>query len=156
MTRGILDTSVLIDLHVGAVSTAVLPDEMAITSLSLGELGFGVAVAANDWVRTDRQARLDHYRETFRDNTIPYDADAAMLFGRVVGSLLGCGKHAIRRRTIDLQIAAVAVSRQIPLYTVNHRDFDGIVGLDVVGVERLPQSNASGETVPSRTSASAR
>lgn len=134
-TRGILDTSVLIDLHVGAVSTDALPDEQAITSLSLGELGFGVVVASTDEARLDRQARLDHYRELFRGNTIPYDAEAALLFGRVVGSVLGSGKQAIRRRTVDLQMAAIAVSRQVPLYTVNHADFQGIAGLEVVAVE---------------------
>lgn len=144
MTRGILDTSVLIDLHVGAVSIDALPDEQAITSLSIGELGFGVAVAPNDRVRLDRQARLDYFRETFRASTFPYDGDAALLFGRVVGSVLGSGKQAIRRRTVDLQIAAIAVSRQIPLYTVNHRDFGGIAGLDVVPVGRLAPADPPG------------
>ena len=137
MTRGILDTCVLIDLHVGVVSTGALPDEQAITSLSIGELGFGVAVAASDKDRLDRQARLDHYRELFRNSTIPYDAEAAMLYGLVVGSVLGRGKQAIRRRTVDLQMAAIAVARQLPLYTVNHADFDGIAGLEIVAIERL-------------------
>lgn len=137
MTRGILDTCVLIDLHLGAVSVDALPDEQAITSLSLGELGFGVAVASTDDDRADRQARLDHYRDLFRSSTFPYDADAAMQYGRVIASVLRHGKQAIRRRSVDLQIAAVAVRRQVPLYTVNHRDFEGIAGLDVVPVERL-------------------
>lgn len=143
MTRGILDTSVLIDLHDGAVSDDALPDEQAITSLSLGELGFGVAVATDGRVRIDRQARLDYYREKFRDSTIPYDAEAAMLFSRLVESVLGSGKRAISRRTIDLQMAAIAVSRQIPLYTVNHADFAGIAGLEVIPVERLAPSGPS-------------
>ena len=127
----------MIDLHVGAVSTDVLPDEQAITALSLGELGFGVAVAPTEKDRLDRQARLDHYREIFRNSTIPYDAEAAMLYGLVVGSSLQHGKHAIRRRPVDLQMAAIAVARQLPLYTVNHADFEGIAGLQVVAVERL-------------------
>lgn len=135
-TRGILDTCVLIDLHVGRVSEEGLPDEHAITSLSLGELGFGVAVAPTDQDRRDRQTRLDRYRELFRASTIPYDTEAAMLFGLVVGSVLDGGKHAVRRRTIDLQIACVAISRHLPLYTVNHADFTGITGLDVVPVHR--------------------
>lgn len=137
MSRGILDTSVLIDLHVGAVSTDSLPDEQAITSLSLGELSFGVAVASTAADRLDRQARLDRYRELFRDATIPYDTHAAMLYGLVVGSVLEHGKRAIRRRTVDLQIAAIAVARQLPLYTVNYTDLQGVAGLDVVPVERL-------------------
>lgn len=139
MSRGILDTCVLIDLHLGLVSTDGLPDEQAITSLSLGELGFGVAVAPTDEDRLDRQARLDRYRELFRSSTIPYDADAAMLYGLVVGSILEHGKQAIRRRTVDLQIAAIAVARQLPLYTVNHADFQGITGLEVVPVERIAE-----------------
>lgn len=137
MTRGILDTSVLIDLHNGAVQPDALPDEQAITSLSLGELGFGVAVASNAQVRLDRQSRLDFYRDRFRHSTIPYDADAALLFGLIVTSVLGSGKRAIRRRTVELQMAAIAVSRQVPLYTVNHADFHGIIGLEVVAVDRL-------------------
>lgn len=136
MSRGILDTCVLIDLHVGAVSTGALPDEQAITALSLGELSFGVAVAATTADRLDRQARLDRYRELFRGATFPYDADAAMLFGLVVSSIREHGKGAIRRRTVDLQIAAIAIAHQLPLYTVNHTDFEGIAALDVVPIER--------------------
>lgn len=144
MSRGILDTCVLIDLHVGAVSADALPDEQAITALSLGELGFGVAVATTDRDRLDRQVRLDHYRDLFRDTTLPYDAQAAMLFGMVVAGVLAEGKHAIRRRTVDLQMAAIAVARQLPLYTVNHADFDGIAGLEVMPVERwAPPTNAA-------------
>lgn len=136
MSRGILDTCVLIDLHVGSVSVESLPDEQAITALSLGELGLGVAVAPTDRDRLDRQARLDLYRELFRNSTLPYDADAAMLFALVAGSLLARGRQAIRRRTVDLQMAAIAISRQLPLYTVNHADFAGIAGLEVVPVAR--------------------
>jgi toxin FitB len=139
MSRGILDTCVLIDLHVGTISTDALPDEQAITSLSLGELGFGVAVAPTDKDRLDRQARLTHYRELFRNSTIPYDADSAMLFGLVVGALLERGKQAIRRRTIDLQIASIAVHHQLALYTVNHVDFEGIAGLEVIPVARVAE-----------------
>lgn len=137
MSRGILDTCVLIDLHVGAVSPDDLPDEQAITTLSIGELGFGVAVAGTVEDRVDRQARLAHFRELFRDSTLSYDVDAALLFGQVVGSILASGKQALRRRTVDLQIAAIAVSRRAPLYTVNHADFDGIAGLEVIPVPRL-------------------
>ncbi|HRE00280.1 MAG TPA: hypothetical protein PLV68_03215, partial [Ilumatobacteraceae bacterium] len=131
MTRGILDTCVLIDLHADAVSTDALPDEQAITSLSLGELSFGVVVAPTATDRLDRQTRLDHYRDLFRNATIPYDTAAAMLFGLVVNSVLERGKGSIRRRTVDLQMAAIAVAHQLPLYTVNHTDFQGITGLTV-------------------------
>jgi tRNA(fMet)-specific endonuclease VapC len=39
-----------------------------------------------------------------------------------------------RARAYDALIAAVAVSRQLPVYTVNPRDFEHISGLELVAV----------------------
>lgn len=57
---------------------------------------------------------------------IPFDADAARTYGRVVAAVVAVGRKP-RRRIADLMIASVAITEGLPLFTTNPDDF---VGLD--------------------------
>ncbi len=128
--RGILDTSTVILL--GRFSDpASLPDEPVITTVTLAELSVGPLVATQEGERAARQARLQQAESDFEP--LPFDADAARAFGRVAASLRQAGRK-VQARTYDAMIAAVAVASDLPLYTVNPQDFEGIDGLDLRSV----------------------
>jgi predicted nucleic acid-binding protein len=64
---------------------------------------------------------------------LPFDAESARAFGRVAASLRKAGRKPTAR-AFDALIAAVAVANDLPLYTVNPKDFTGIEGLELVPV----------------------
>jgi predicted nucleic acid-binding protein len=59
---------------------------------------------------------------------LPFDADAARLYGRVFAAVQAAGRNA-RPRLADLLIAATAAANGLSLFTRNANDF--------VGLERL-------------------
>jgi tRNA(fMet)-specific endonuclease VapC len=122
--RGILDTCTLIDL-VG-LDPATLPAEPLITAITLAELSVGPHVARTDAERAARQAHLQQAEADF--DPIPFDAPAARAFGQVASSLRAAGRKPAAR-AYDALIAATALSRNLPLYTLNPSDFAGITGL---------------------------
>jgi predicted nucleic acid-binding protein len=118
--RVLLDTSVLI----GAESPGEL--EGAISAASLAELHFGVLVAASDDERARRSQRLGIVEATF--DPLPVDAAVAREWGRLAAALVGRGGKP-RRRAVDLVIAATANAHQVPLLTLNAKDFDLLADL---------------------------
>jgi hypothetical protein len=130
MSRGILDTSTLILL--GRISDSrPLPDEPLITTVTLAELSVGPLVASSEPERSSRQAHLQLAEADF--DPLPFDADAARAFGQVGASLRRAG-HKPATRAYDAMIAAIAVSKGLPIHTCNPIDFAGIDGLEVVVV----------------------
>lgn len=131
MTSGLLDTSVVIDWDDPAVS-AVLPDQSAISALTLAELAAGPHVAASTVERARRQARLQQVEAAF--DPIPFDTVSARSFGLIVAAVTQTGRTH-RRRMADLLIAATCHANQLALYTRNPEDFSGLDSLiDVVAV----------------------
>jgi predicted nucleic acid-binding protein len=131
MSVGLLDTSVVIDWDDPTVSAA-LPDEAAISAVTLAELTAGPHLASRSDERARRQARLQQVEATF--DAIAFDAAAARSYGQVVAAVVEIGRSH-RRRIADLVIAATAHANGLPLYTRNPDDFDGLGKLvDVVGV----------------------
>lgn len=129
-SRGLLDTSTVILL--GRLRDAsVLPDEAAISAITLAELSVGTHVSTTDQEREARQAHLQQAEADFEP--IPFDAAAARAFGRVAASLRRTGRKPAAR-AYDALIAATAVANGMPLYTCNPADFDGIDDLVVVAV----------------------
>ncbi len=129
-TKGILDTSTLILLG-RVASLETLPGEAFITAVTLGELSVGPLVAKTDQERVARQAHLQAAEADF--DPLPFDSAAARAFGGVAASLRRTGRKPAAR-AYDAMIAAIAVAAELPIYTCNPKDFEGIEGLDVVAV----------------------
>jgi predicted nucleic acid-binding protein len=122
MTAGLLDTSVVIDWDDPSVQRA-LPQEIAVSALTLAELAAGPILASTVTERSLRQARLQQTEATFEP--IPFDVAAARSFGQIVAAIASAGRTH-RSRTADLFIAAIAHANGLELYTRNPDDFVGL------------------------------
>jgi predicted nucleic acid-binding protein len=129
--RGLIDTSVVIDLE--RVAPDDLPSEIAIASVTLAELAAGPHATNDATERARRQDRLQRAEATF--DAIPFDVAAARAYGRVYAEVAAGGRKARGKRALDLLIAATALAAELPLYTRNPADFDGLDKLiDVTAV----------------------
>ena len=129
-TRGLLDTSVVIDHDI--VDPASLPDESAIAAVTLAELAAGPHATVDDAERARRQDRLQWAAATWEP--LPLDTEAARAYGRVFAATRAKGRSS-RTRLVDLLIAATAAAHGLPLYTRNPGDLVGIEEIvHVVGV----------------------
>jgi predicted nucleic acid-binding protein len=125
MTSGLLDTSVIIDWDDPAVLEA-LPDEAAVSAITVAELAAAPHLASTAAEAASRQARLQEVESKFEP--IPFDAAAARSYGQMVAAAADAGrKH--RRRVADLMIAATAHASGLDLYTRNIDDFTGMEDL---------------------------
>jgi predicted nucleic acid-binding protein len=116
--RGVLDTSVLIDHDL--IAAERLPDESAITAVTLAELAAGPHATENADERARRQDRLQWVAATW--DPLPFDSEAARMYGRVFAASRAAGQSS-RARLADLLIAATAAANGLPLYTRNPSDF---------------------------------
>jgi len=133
-SQGVLDTSTVIRL--GQIADpALLPDEPLITAITLAELSVGPLVAVDERPRSARQAHLQQAEADF--DPLPFDAAAARAFGQVAASLRRAGRKTAAR-AYDAMIAATALAHDLPIYTCNPADFEGIDGLEVVAVGAPP------------------
>ena len=126
---GVLDTSTVILLH-RLTDPTMLPTQSVISAITLAELAVGPLVATGGEAAL-RQQRLQQAESDLV--VLPFDEDAARAFATVAAGLRRSGRKTAAR-AFDTLIAATAISRGLPLYTCNPRDFDGIDGLDVVPV----------------------
>lgn len=127
---GILDTSTVILLP-RMSDPASLPAAPTITAITLAELSVGPLVASDRTERARRQAHLQQAESDF--DALPFDQGAARAFGRVASDLRRAGRKP-SARAYDALIAAIAISRGLPLYTTNPEDYAAISGLDLVPV----------------------
>ena len=123
---GLLDTSVVIDLP--NLSAEVLPAFPAISAITLAELSAGPQLAKDSLTQQTRQLVIQQTEASF--NPLPFDDSCARRFGVVAAALRATGRKT-RARAFDALIAATALAHDLPLYTRNPSDFDGITGLDV-------------------------
>lgn len=123
--RGLIDTSVVIDLDV--LDPERLPAELAVSAITLAELAAGPHAAADPVERARRQDRLQRVEATFE--ALPVDVNVARAYGRVYAAVITSGRKARGRRATNLFIAATAVAADLPLYTRNPRDFAGLADL---------------------------
>ena len=121
-TRGLIDTSVVIDLD--QLTAADLPAEIAISAITMAELAAGPHAASDAAERARRQDRLQRAEATF--DPLPFDSVAARAYGRVYAAVGAVGRKARGRRAVDLLIAATAIAAGLPLYTRNADDFAGL------------------------------
>ncbi len=128
--RGVLDTSTVNMLPL-LDDAAALPDELVITAVTLAELSVGPLVARDEADRAARQAHLQQAEADFQP--LAFDAAAARAFGGVAASLRRAGRKTAAR-AYDAMIAAIALANDLPVYTCNPADFEGIDGLRVIAV----------------------
>lgn len=120
--RGVFDTNILI--HWERLDLAVLPREGSITAVTVAELAAGIHAAGSAMERAERVDKLQRAESAFEP--IHFDSAAARAYGRVSAAVRSAGRSP-RSRVADQMIAAIAVSRQLPLYTTNP---GGFIGLD--------------------------
>jgi hypothetical protein len=120
-TRGLLDTSVVIDHDV--ISPALLPDESAIAAITLAELAAGPHATDDKNERARRQDRLQWAAATW--DPLPFDAEAARIYGRLFAAARAAGQSS-RSRLADLLIASTAAANNLPVYTRNPDDFHAL------------------------------
>ena len=118
---GLLDTSVVIDFD--SIARDRLPDETAISAITLAELAAGPHAVTDERERGRRQDRLQW--ATSRWDPLPFDGEVARAYGRIYATLRARGRTS-RRRVPDLLIAATAVAHDLPLFTRNPDDFAGL------------------------------
>lgn len=123
--RGIIDTSVVIDLQ--RIEPDALPAEMAISAVTLAELAAGPHSTSDPAERARRQDRLQRTEATF--DPLPIDGAVARAYGRLYASVVAGGRKARGRRALDLLVAATALAADLPVYTRNPDDFAGLEDL---------------------------
>lgn len=128
LDRGILDTSVVIDLE--RLHASQLPREVAVTSITMAELAAGPHATSDIAERARRQDRLQRAEAAF--DPIPFDAAAARAYGRIDAAVVAQGRKARGARAVDLLIAAIAAAAELPLCTRNPDDFSGLDDLITV------------------------
>jgi predicted nucleic acid-binding protein len=129
--RGLLDTSVVIDLE--KISAKSLPTEVAISAVTLAELAAGPHATSDPDERSRRQDRLQRVEAAF--DPLPFDANAARAYGRVFAMVSSAGRKPRGAGAVDLLIAAAACAEQLPLYTRNPADFAALDNLiEVVAI----------------------
>ncbi len=141
--RGLLDTNIMIMRK--WINPAELPDEMAISAITLAELSAG----PHQVRRNDEQSDYDEHAERARRldvlqraenefDPVPFDTEAARIYGRVSAAVVAAGRTP-RRRMADLMIAAVAIAEDVPLFTTNPDDYSGLGELLTVVPVTRPQ-----------------
>jgi predicted nucleic acid-binding protein len=141
--QGLLDTNILILRR--WIDAAELPDEMAISTVTLAELSAGPhQVRPNSEQdrydeREERARRIEAVQRAESEfDPIPFDAEAARVYGRVTAAAIAAGRKP-RGRIADFMIAATAIAQALPLYTTNPDDYSGLENLvRVVAVTRPP------------------
>ncbi len=116
-----------------------MPQQPAITAITLAELSVGPLVTADATERATRQARLQQAGADF--DPFPFDAAAARAVGRVAAFLRQAGWKT-NARACDAMIAAIAISNDLPLYTCNSADCEHIDGLDLRPVPHPDEAGA--------------
>lgn len=127
MSRGLLDTSVFIATESGR-GVGALPEEAAISVVTIGELELGVLAARDDDVRARRAQTLALARAA---DPIPVTEATMSQFARLVND---CRAAGAKPTVLDALIAATAVVHGLPVFTQD-ADFEAIAaahrGLDV-------------------------
>ncbi|MFE4173185.1 type II toxin-antitoxin system VapC family toxin [Streptomyces sp. NPDC056909] len=131
--QGLLDTNIVILRK--WLDPGELPAEVAISAITLAELSAGPHEVRRNEDQGDydehaeRARRLDILQRAENEfDPIPFDAEAARLYGRIRAAVISTGRKP-RSRVADLMIAAIAIAEELPLFTTNPDDYKGLDGL---------------------------
>jgi predicted nucleic acid-binding protein len=128
VTKGLADTSIFIAAETGrTLDVNRLPDEIAVSIITIGELRSGVLAAADVNVRDRRLSTLMRALEL---QPIPVDEPVADAWARL--------RIVLRERGLwmpvnDSWIAATAVALGVPIVTQD-ADYLDLPGLDVIRI----------------------
>ena len=122
ISRGLLDTSVVIDLE--KIERSQLPVEFAISAITMAELAAGPHATNDVDERARRQERLQ--RAEALVDPIPFDTASFRAYGRIYAAVFSAGRKPRGARLADLLIAATACAHDLALYTRNAEDFRGL------------------------------
>jgi len=152
--RGLIDTNIMILRAL--IAPDELPDEMAISAVTLAELSAGPHQVRPDseqyvyFEAAERARRLDVLQRAEHEfDPVPFDAEAARAYGRVTAAVVAVGRKP-RRRAVDLMIAATALASGLPLFTTNPDDYAGLEGLITIVPVSRPEVPAEREAPGNR------
>jgi predicted nucleic acid-binding protein len=129
--RGLADTSVFIAREAQRpIALEALPDRLAVSVVTIGELRAGVLAAA-DAVTRDR--RLDTLTAALSLEPIPIDVEVTNAWARLRLALRDAG---LRMPMNDSWIAATAMALGVPIVTQDD-DFPTLEGLSVINVASM-------------------
>jgi predicted nucleic acid-binding protein len=129
--RGLADTSVFIAREAQRpIALEALPDRLAVSVVTIGELRAGVLAAA-DAVTRDR--RLDTLTAALSLEPIPIEVEVANAWARLRLALRDAG---LRMPMNDSWIAATAMALGVPIVTQDD-DFPTLEGLSVINVASM-------------------
>lgn len=123
MSAGLLDTSVIVS-GIDNAEAGELPDEFAISVMTIGELHAGVLSARTGATRASRLQRLSDVQRDFP--AIDIDVGIAQRFGELRAS-------SGRRGVADLLIAATALHHDMTLVTRDERQARLLKGTILLG-----------------------
>jgi predicted nucleic acid-binding protein len=128
VSRGLADTSVFIARESGRpIDANALPDELAVSVITIGELRAGVLAADNV---ADRNRRLATLTAALQLDPVPVDEAVAAEWARLRVLL----RDSARRMPVnDSWIAATALALGVPVVTQDD-DFPDLPDLDVIRV----------------------
>lgn len=125
--RGLLDTSVFIARE-QARALGGLPDEAAVSVMTLAELHLGVLLADSPEVRAVRVKTLGEVERSF--DPLPVDDSVARSFASIAAAARRAGR---KPRIVDALIAATAVAHGLPVFTQDE-DFAEMPEVQVVRI----------------------
>jgi hypothetical protein len=130
VSRGLLDTSVFIAQEGRELDVSALPDEIAVSVVTYGELRAGVLAATDVSVRSRRLSTL----QTVSDlHPLPVDTAVADEWARLRLLLVAAGR---RVNVNDTWIAATALAHGVPVVTqdADYRALAEVSDLRVIAV----------------------
>ena len=128
MTRGLADTTVFIARESDRpLQESLLPDELAVSIITIGELRAGVLAASDVAIRDQRLATLTTAMSL---DPVAVDDDVAAQWARLRVSLRNSGQ---RMQVNDSWIAATALALAVPIITQDD-DYITLAELQVIRV----------------------
>lgn len=128
MTRGLADTTVFVATESGRpLDRSRLPDEVAVSVVTIGELRAGVLAAADS---TARVRRLRTLTRALALDPVPVDTDVADAWAALRLTLRDAGR---RMPVNDSWIAATAILLGVPVVTQDD-DYPDVPELRVIRV----------------------
>lgn len=132
----ILDTNVVSELMrktpIVVVETWIRsqnPDEIAVSAVTVAEILRGIFLLPLGQKRTLLNDDFDDFiTDTVANEILPFDHAAAIKFGRLAADRKQCG---FNTDSVDLMIAAIALTHNAKLATRNTRDFEGC-GIELI------------------------